>query len=164
MVAPRSPARITGTRWSQGSPGAASHATRSAWVALQIDWARRASRPDAHQHVAIWKRAAPQLDRFDSLAEILDAVGRPGQPDQSCCLFSGVLLAAHDDALAAYAVLAALIPGLRVQLPAWKTARGDGPCTSRHELDTEISAVWQAIAVHAGERHDDRRAPDRPAG
>ena len=156
VVQPRSPAHTNGKRWGQDSPGAAPHhAPRSVWVALQMDWARRASRPDAHQHVAIWTQAAPQLDGFASPAEILDAVGCLGHPEQSCRLLSGLLLAAHHDALAAYAVLVALIPGLRVAAGRrWQTARGDGPWTSRDELDTDtISAAWQAIAAHAGERH-----------
>jgi excisionase family DNA binding protein len=120
-----------------------------------MDWARRASPPGAHQHLAAWKLAAPQLDPFASPAEILDAVGRPGHPDQSCRLLSGLLLAAHHDALAVHAVLVALIPGLRVAAGRrWQTARGDGPWTSRDELDTDtISAAWQAIVAHAGERH-----------
>ena len=63
VVQPRSPAHTNGKRWGQDSPGATPHhPTRSVWVALQMDWARRASRPDAHQHVAIWTQAAPQLD------------------------------------------------------------------------------------------------------
>ena len=135
MVAPRSPARITGTalepRLSRGSPLTPPEARGSPYKSIGPG---SASRPDAHQHVAIWKRAAPQLDRFDSPAEILDAVGRPGQPDQSCRLLSGVLLAAHDDALAAYAVLAALIPGLQCSWPALADRPGrrsmDKPCTN----------------------------------
>ena len=157
VVQPRSPAHTNGKRRGQDSPGATSHhPPRSVWVALQMDWARRASRPDAHQHVGIWTQAAPQLEPFASPAEILDAVGRLGRPEQSCRLLSGLLIAAHHDALAAHAVLVALIPGLRVAAGRrWQTARGDGPWTSRDELDIDtISAAWQAIAAHAGERHD----------
>ena len=125
------------------------------WVALQIDWARRASPPEAHQHVAIWKQAAPQLDDFASPAQILDAVGCLGHPEQSCRLLSGLLVAAHHDPLAAYADLVALTPGLRVAAGRrWQTARDGDPWTSHDELDTDtISASWQAIAAHAGERH-----------
>ena len=120
-----------------------------------MDWARRASPPDAHQHVAIWKQAAPELDGFDSPAEILDAVGCLAAAEQSCRLLSGLLLAAHYDGLAAYAVLVAIIPGLRVAAGRrWQTARSGGPWWSRDELDTDtISAAWLAIAAHAGERH-----------
>ena len=121
-----------------------------------MDWVRRASQPDAYQHFAIWKQAAPQLERFASPAEILEAVGRLGHPAQSCRLLSELLLAAHHDPLAAYAVLVGLIPGLRVASGRrWQIARGDGPWTSRDELDTDtISAAWLAIAAHAGEHHD----------
>ena len=108
--------------------------------------------PDAHQHVAIWKQAAPELEGFDSPAEILDAVGCLGAAEQSCRLLSGLLLAAHYDGLAAYAVLVAIIPGLRVAAGRrWQTARSGGPWWSRDELDTDtISAAWLAIAAHAG--------------
>ena len=118
--------------------------------------------PDAHQHVAIWTQAAPQLDGFDSPAEILDAVGCLGAAEQSCRLLSGLLLAAHYDGLAAYAVLVAIIPGLRVAAGRrWQTARSGGPWSSRDELDTDtISAAWLAIAAHAGRTPSASRPPD----
>ena len=155
VVPPRSPAPTTDTPWGVDSPGAASRAPTSVWVAPQIDWARRASPRDAHQHVTIWKQAAPQVDGFDSPAQILDAVGRVGPSEQSCRLLSGLLLAARHDGLAAYAVLVAIIPGLRVAAGRrWQTAQDGGPWWSRDELDIDtISASWQAIAAHAGERH-----------
>jgi excisionase family DNA binding protein len=124
------------------------------WVALETDWARRASRSDAGERLARWKHVAPQLDGFCFPAEIVQAIGYLGHPEQSCCLLNGLLLVAHDP-LAAYAVLVALIPGLRVAAGRrWQTAWADGPWMSRDELDADtVSAAWHAIAVRGGQQH-----------
>ncbi len=155
MIQTRSAAHTTGNRWGQDSPGATPYRPRRTcgspyrWIGR-----RRASRPDTRQHVAIWTQAAPQLDGFDSPAEILDAVGLLGSPEQSCRLVSGLLLATRHDALVAYAVLI-VIRGLRIAAGRrWQTARG-GLWTSREELDTDtIRAAWQAVLADAAVRHD----------
>jgi excisionase family DNA binding protein len=154
---PRPPAQTNGKRRGQDRPRTAhqQEAPRSVWAALQMDWDRRASRPDAAAHLAIWKQTAPQLGRYASPTELLEVVGSFGYPEQSCRLLSALLVAARRDALAAHAVLVALIPGLRAAASRrWQTAHSDGPWTSRDELDTDtISTAWQTIATHAGQHH-----------
>ena len=76
-----------------------------------MDWARRASRPEACHLLVVWKQAAPQLERFAPPADILHAVGGLGYPT-ALHLLSGVLPTAHHDALTAHPILVALIPGL----------------------------------------------------
>ena len=107
-------------------------ARTSLWAAVQTDWKRHATQPDAHQHLAAWKQTAPQLQPYDSPAALLQTIGQLGHPEQSCRLLSGLLLAAEHDPLAAHTVLIALIPGLQVAAGRrWHTARHDGPWTSR---------------------------------
>jgi excisionase family DNA binding protein len=145
---------------SNGSPQSPSHNApqrcTDAWGALEHDWLRLATRPEARERMNGWKRMVPELNDFDSPADLLETIARPGSPERSCSLLGGLLVAARDDAFAAHTVLVALIPGLLIAAGRrWRTARHDGPWANRTEVDIDaISAAWEAINIHAGQRHE----------
>jgi hypothetical protein len=103
---------------TQGSSHAAPQRWTDAWGALEHDWLRLATRPEARERLDGWKRMVPELTDFDSPADLLDTIARPGSPERSCSLLAGLLVAARDDAFAAHTVLVALIPGLLSRLVA----------------------------------------------
>jgi excisionase family DNA binding protein len=141
---------------TQGSLQAAPQRRTDAWRALEHDWLRLATRPESHERMDGWKRMVPELNDFDSPADLLETIARPGSPERSCSLLGGLLVAARNDAFAAHTVLVALIPGLLIAAGRrWRTARHDGPWANRTEVDIDaISAAWEAINIHAGERHE----------
>jgi excisionase family DNA binding protein len=97
----------------------------------------------------------PRLAGFASPADIVATIGHPGDPTRSCALLADLLIAARDDALAAYATLVAVIPGLRAAANRrWAAARSDGAWANRADLDADtISSAWETITTLSGQGH-----------
>jgi excisionase family DNA binding protein len=123
---------------------------------MERDWLQLAVRPESLERLASWKQIAPELNGFQSPAELVQTIASPGLPERSCRLVSGLLVVALGDAFAAHTVLVALNPGLLVAAGRrWKAARDNGPWQSRAEVDIDaISAAWEAISLHAGQCHE----------
>lgn len=123
--------------------------------ALVIDWQATTARGATRRAIVAWSAKSPALAGFASAAAVVDTVNRPGEPERSCALLSELLIIAVDDELAARAVLQAIIPGLRrAARNRWTKAAAGGPWRTEHELAADaISAAWQAIRRHSGQRH-----------
>jgi excisionase family DNA binding protein len=123
---------------------------------MERDWLQLAVRPESLERLASWKQIEPELNDFQSPAELVLTIASAGLPERSCRLVSGLLVVALEDAFAAYTVLIALIPGLLVAAGRrWQAGRYKGPWQSRAEVDVDaISAAWEAINLHAGQRHE----------
>jgi excisionase family DNA binding protein len=139
-----------------GAPSNGSTQNFDAWGALEHDWLRLATHPESRERMDGWKRMVPALNDFDSPADLLESIACPGSPERSCSLLGAVLIAARKDVFAAHTVLVALIPGLLVAAGRrWRAGCHDGPWANRVELDIDaISAAWEAIYLHAGQRHE----------
>ena len=105
--------------------------------------------------MAVWKQASPLLASFISPSDVIDAINRSGDSNRSCALLGELLILAGEDAVAARAVLQAVIPGLRASVARrWAKTGADGPWQSQDELAVDaLSAAWEAIQAHAGQRH-----------
>ena len=124
------------------------------FAALTLDWQAGAAGKQARRAVAAWSEAAPALAGFSSLAELVGEINQAGHPARSCTLLAELLVLAAADRLAARATLQAVIPGLHHAASSrWAKARASGPWSSHHEMAADtISAAWEAIRLHAGER------------
>jgi len=122
--------------------------------ALDRDWQAIALSHEARR-ISAWATHVPELAGFKTPAEFLANIGRMGDPERSCRLLAHLLVLAGDDPIAARAVLQAVTPGLRaVTSRRWRTASGNGPWSSYDDIAADaISAAWEAIRLHAGERH-----------
>jgi hypothetical protein len=123
------------------------------FAALTLDWQARATGKQARRAIVAWAEAAPALAGFTSPAELVADINKPGHPTRSCTLLAELLVLAADG-FAARATLQAVIPGLHhAANRRWATVSVSSPWSSHHELGADtISAAWEAIQLHAGER------------
>lgn len=126
------------------------------FTALDRDWDALATGPPARRAMSVWAEGLPSLAGYESPAHLVADIARLGNPEQSCRLLAHLLLLARANALAARAVLQAVTPGLRAAAGRrWRTASGNGPWPSYDDIAADtISAAWEAIRSHAGQRHD----------
>ena len=136
--------------------GAFHHPGVNPFTTLDQDWNTVAARAVARRAIRAWAEHAPGLAGYDSPADLVADIGRMGDPERSCHLLAQLLVLAKQDTLAGRAVLQAVTPGLRrAAARRCRTASGNGPWPTYEDIAADtISAAWEAIRAHAGQRHD----------
>lgn len=123
---------------------------------LTREWNALAAGPLACQAIGRWAEQCPDVAGFESPAALITTIGQRGHPNRSCRLLGHLLVLASVDDLAARATLQAVLPGLRgAARRRWLRSAGAGPWGGADEVTADaVSAGWEAVRAHAGQRHD----------
>jgi excisionase family DNA binding protein len=125
------------------------------FTAVAAQWVAAAEGTPGRAAIVSWGQRRPRLAAFQSPADLVATINRPGDPEWSCALLADLLVVAEGDSLAQLGVLRALIPGLRRTVrQRWKAAQNNGPWRIENDLAADaVSAGWEAICQLAGRAH-----------
>jgi hypothetical protein len=129
----------------------------SVFTDLDRQWQLISSTPAAHTCYLAWIRSEAALAAYRSPAALVEAItARRGTP-ASARLLRGLLQLA-DDPFAARTTLQAVLPALRAERilqPRYGHLWGERWTTPEDTFADLVCAAWEAIRVHAGEKHED---------